>query len=192
MLGRKVFFFDPDQMHKRSGAANASSCHTAHASLLAAYTRAFTKLSSSTFSGAVPLLYHVLFPLLWDNHSSYYFPSDLQEAIVKSRDVACFLFQEGTLQQANRTSKFQEKYGIPMVITFLVTRLPSSSVKCSSVTDSPGMCFASSPQRMWHRDQQHTRWRDLPTTPYTTHMLCGMLEKEGICSTCSSRARRKG
>lgn len=77
MLGRKVFFFDPDQMHKISGAANTSSCHTAHASLLAAYTRAFTKLSSSTSSGAVPLLYHVMFPLLWDNHSSYHFPSDL-------------------------------------------------------------------------------------------------------------------
>lgn len=29
--------------------------------------------------------------------------------------------------------------------TFLVTRFPSSSVNCSSVTDSPGMFLASSP-----------------------------------------------
>lgn len=31
------------------------------------------------------------------------------------------------------------------VVTFLVTRFPSSSVNCSSVTDSPGMFLASSP-----------------------------------------------
>lgn len=43
MLGRKVFFFDPDQIHKMSKAANASSCHTADARLLAAYSKAFTK-----------------------------------------------------------------------------------------------------------------------------------------------------
>jgi len=31
------------------------------------------------------------------------------------------------------------------MVTFLVTRFPSSSVNCSSVTDSPGMFLASSP-----------------------------------------------
>lgn len=30
-------------------------------------------------------------------------------------------------------------------VTFLVTRFPSSSVNCSSITDSPGMFLASSP-----------------------------------------------
>lgn len=57
MLGRKVFFFDPDQMHKISEAAKASSCHTADASPLAAE-------SSQSFylllSLAVPLHYHVI------------------------------------------------------------------------------------------------------------------------------------
>lgn len=75
MLGRKVFFFDPDQMHKISEAANASSCHTADASLLAAESsQSFYPLLSL----AVPLHYHVItFSLLRDNDSSYYFPSDL-------------------------------------------------------------------------------------------------------------------
>lgn len=31
------------------------------------------------------------------------------------------------------------------MVTFLVTRFPSSSVNCSSVTDSPGTFLASSP-----------------------------------------------
>lgn len=31
------------------------------------------------------------------------------------------------------------------MLTFLVTRFPSSSVNCSSITDSPGMFLASSP-----------------------------------------------
>lgn len=71
MLGRKVFFFDSDQMHKMSKAANTSSCHTADASLLAAISRERTKLLPSTFSLAIPLHYHIImFSLLWDNNSS--------------------------------------------------------------------------------------------------------------------------
>lgn len=71
MLGKKVIFFDPDQIHKMSKAANASSCHTAGARLLAACSKAFTELLSSTFFLTVPLHYHIImFSLLWDNNSS--------------------------------------------------------------------------------------------------------------------------
>lgn len=71
MLGRKVFFFDPNQIHKMSKAANASSCHTADARLLGACSKAFTKPLSSAFFLTVPLHYHVImFSLLWDNNSS--------------------------------------------------------------------------------------------------------------------------
>lgn len=78
MLRRKVFFLDPDQMHRVSKAANASSFHTADASLLAAFSKKFTKRLSSTFSLTAPLHYHVImFSLLWERDSSYYFPSDL-------------------------------------------------------------------------------------------------------------------
>lgn len=45
---KKSLFFDPDQMHTMSKAANVSSCHTADASPLAAFSRKFTKLLSST------------------------------------------------------------------------------------------------------------------------------------------------
>lgn len=40
----------------------------------------------------------------------------------------------------------KERWGRRMrKVTFLVTRFPSSSVNCSSVTDSPGRLLASSP-----------------------------------------------
>lgn len=41
-LGNKVFFFDPNQMHKTSKATNTSRCHTADASLLAVFSRECT------------------------------------------------------------------------------------------------------------------------------------------------------
>lgn len=66
MLGRKVFFFDPDQIHKMSKAANASSCHTADARLLAAYSKAFHKAFILYFllDSPSPLPRHHVFSLV--------------------------------------------------------------------------------------------------------------------------------
>lgn len=46
------------------------------------------------------------------------------------------------------------------VITFLVTRFPSSSVNCSSVTESSGMFLASSPWRMLKGSKNERRKGD--------------------------------
>lgn len=124
MLGRKIFFFDPDQMHKMSKAANASSCHTADASLLAAYSREFTKLLFSTFFTTVPLHYHVIiFSLLWDNNSSQYFPSDLQEAIVKRRDFPVFYFKIVENLNPKRSMNPSDDYFSGDEVAFFISKL---------------------------------------------------------------------
>lgn len=111
----------------------------------------------STSSLATTLHYHfILLSLLWAN-PSYYFPSDLLEATERCRDYS--VSRGGAItyrkQWCFSCRAFQlQKHEISMVITFLVMRLPSSSVNCSSVTDSPGMVLASSPYRMWQRDER--------------------------------------
>lgn len=111
---------------------------------------ALSKQSAQPYSTVIsrqpPLHYHFTnFSLMWDNNTSYYFPGDLQEAIhEKYRFYFLILKGESMVKVVTRIQKLRT-VKLQFMITFLVMMFPSSSVNCSSVTDSPGMFFASSP-----------------------------------------------